>query len=423
MSAPSCAPGTSQPIPGLQTTFYLTGGTLALLASALGLTWLAEVFGFVGGLSFNLTDICNVDPPADPGLTAADIYCALNPFFNVCDQASALAKLTNLLVRFAWFQWCECVGASTPAAPTVPSAPSGTPTINPVTIIGNQTSTQCFDSGTSLPIGPVTAAVNYGTWQLPGIPVPYTQYFSGGIDQPASPLPNPTPLSAQFTLHVNNEGAHAGTYSLDIIDVTTTTFGTIAAGQINLAAVNSTTTTAIFALSPNTVALAWQMSPGNVGTQTNTFTLDVKFFCNGNAIGGNNTLGCCPPDPNLMAAIADIQQLVTFVQRYLVPFAFVSGTSHAGLTGTSNVGVAQLIGLLVTVTAYPANPRTSPGNPTYYFDLGWISLSETGGMILEHRVSQLEFYWFPKEAQLADHVNWFLNPGVTITIQELYAES
>jgi hypothetical protein len=134
-------------------------------------------------------------------------------------------------------------------------------------------------------------------------------------------------------------------------------------------------------------------------------------------------LTCCPPDPTTQALLRQILGTLVPLQRYQQPFAVVPGATHGGLTGTGAIAIPQCVGVAISVTAYPASNFVSDGNPPYVWDMGWISVSETGGMIIEKRLSQTSYTWLPEHMALADHFNYFLRPGVTISVQELYAET
>jgi hypothetical protein len=116
-------------------------------------------------------------------------------------------------------------------------------------------------------------------------------------------------------------------------------------------------------------------------------------------------------------------QLDTLMQRYQLPFAFVEGATHSGLTGTGSFRVDRLKGLRVSITSNPGTGEF-PGNPPYVKDQGWISVSDISTVFLqERRVSQSTFDWFPREMQMAELVGYEFFPGITASITELEAET
>lgn len=113
-------------------------------------------------------------------------------------------------------------------------------------------------------------------------------------------------------------------------------------------------------------------------------------------------------------------QLTTQVQRYRVPFSYVPGPAHAGLTGAGTFAIGRCVGVRVQVTAGVPS-RQLEGTPPYLWNCGWISLTRTSRFLVEDRISQETYEWFPDDAQLADSLGYWLYPGVTITVTELQA--
>jgi len=73
------------------------------------------------------------------------------------------------------------------------------------------------------------------------------------------------------------------------------------------------------------------------------------------------------------------RELVTLLQRQGVPFAYVKGATHTGLTGTGQFAVQGILGLSVSVTTMPFNVGSYADNPASYFDLGWLSFGTADG--------------------------------------------
>jgi len=117
-----------------------------------------------------------------------------------------------------------------------------------------------------------------------------------------------------------------------------------------------------------------------------------------------------------------ISNLLTIVQRQLVPFAYIHSTVHAGLSGAGSFTVADLVGVMVVVTAYPAGNRTIAGEPTYIYDLGWLSIETIDGFIDEHRLTSTAQVWLPRSMSTATKVGYSLRSGVTATLTELRPE-
>jgi|SRR6516225_1744431 len=114
--------------------------------------------------------------------------------------------------------------------------------------------------------------------------------------------------------------------------------------------------------------------------------------------------------------------LATLLQRYSLPFAYVRGATHPGITGSGSFAVSRLLGLEFQVIAQPAGLKTVGGFETYIFDLGWISIESADGFIDEVRLSRTTQLWFSRLMPMALRVGHFFNPGVTVSITELQAE-
>lgn len=113
--------------------------------------------------------------------------------------------------------------------------------------------------------------------------------------------------------------------------------------------------------------------------------------------------------------------LVTLLQRYGLPFAYIRGATHSGLTGTGSFAVSRLVGLEIDIASI-AGLKLLDGNPPYVWDVGWISVSDADGMIEERRPSREHLVWAPRLMATADHFNYFLEPGITLNVTELQAE-
>jgi hypothetical protein len=126
-------------------------------------------------------------------------------------------------------------------------------------------------------------------------------------------------------------------------------------------------------------------------------------------------------------AIAAQQQttaeLVTLLQRYGLPFAQVPGAFHNGLTGESGFSISRLIGFQVDIAARPTTGPVLPGNPDYLWDMGWMAISDSNGLIEEKRITRDLFTWLPRSCQTATAFTYFLFPGVSINVRELQAET
>jgi hypothetical protein len=124
----------------------------------------------------------------------------------------------------------------------------------------------------------------------------------------------------------------------------------------------------------------------------------------------------------LSSAQASMSQLVTLMQRYSEPFAYIPGAVHSGIHVSGSFAVSRLVGMRVTVVQRPGGERLFSGVPTYISDLGWMSVLTGDGMIDEIRLTRDTQSWFPKLMPLATQFGISLRDGVVVDIQELEAE-
>jgi len=114
-------------------------------------------------------------------------------------------------------------------------------------------------------------------------------------------------------------------------------------------------------------------------------------------------------------------ELTTLLQRYGLPFAYISGATHQ-ISASGSFQVSRLVGVKVVVTGAPGDLKTFTGVPEYISDLGWISLVTGDGLMDEVRLTRAEQFWFPKLMPLAMSLGIGLREGVTVSVQELEAE-
>ena len=127
-----------------------------------------------------------------------------------------------------------------------------------------------------------------------------------------------------------------------------------------------------------------------------------------------------------LQAIANSQgtllELQTLIQRYALPFAYLRGTRHAGLTGSGISPIGRSVGLLIEVIVQPPSNRRFIGAPPYISDLGWISCLTPDGMLDEIRLTRTATTWLSKLIPSATQVGFGLRDGVEVDITELHAE-
>jgi hypothetical protein len=79
------------------------------------------------------------------------------------------------------------------------------------------------------------------------------------------------------------------------------------------------------------------------------------------------------------ATVALIRQDVQLIQRQKVPFGYLAGTSHVGLSGQGDFAVQGILGLAVSATTVPGSTGLESGDPEAHFGLGWITTGTAAG--------------------------------------------
>lgn len=124
----------------------------------------------------------------------------------------------------------------------------------------------------------------------------------------------------------------------------------------------------------------------------------------------------------LVGSVAATKTLVELLQRYELPFAYIRGAAHSGISGTGQFAISRLVGVDVDITAKPADTRVIRGNPEYLIDMGWLSIEDDSGMLEEKRLTRDSMLWLPRLMPTALRFNYDLFGGVTIRVTELAAE-
>lgn len=124
----------------------------------------------------------------------------------------------------------------------------------------------------------------------------------------------------------------------------------------------------------------------------------------------------------LVGSVAATRTLVELLQRYGLPMAYIRGATHSDLTGDGSFAVSRLVGLDVDITTKPPNTRVVRGNPPYQWDMGWLSISDAGGMLDEKRLTRDSMLWLPHFMPTALTFSWDLFDGVVVRVTELEAE-
>lgn len=382
--------------------------------------WLALFAALLEGFSFDLISNCSNDPPPVQTFTLQDATGLIGGVFNP-NHTAALAKLQNVVLRYLWFQYCQCSTGNLTQSLGAPQLPP---------------------AGVIVPTG--TAGVPCFTGQVSGLPATFAQ------GTPISQLPNVTSLIVPASTSFITLTDTGGSYNPIAIPSTctgvamqehssATQFCTGASGggvtwrayDINGLQVaqlmDPTQRGAVFDNSqfktlPATArfwyAVSSYQNAANCGTQTDSYTFNVQGYCGGAAPGSANQY--CTTDPavlQLLSAIWDeVQAIYAAIPTPLRSYA--ESTIHFPLTGTGSFGVqATALAVKWELTAIPSPIGQRASNPIEYLDVGWIDAITTEGPVVSSRLQHSpQLYALP---QLTSTVGYALAPGVVARATEL----
>jgi hypothetical protein len=158
------------------------------------------------------------------------------------------------------------------------------------------------------------------------------------------------------------------------------------------------------------------------GTNSGTIAGSAAFNCSTFPTPPSGVQPCCTStDPITRATLQSILDMVTLIQRQTVPFAYISGATHSGLTGTGSISVQGILGVLLNVSV-PARAGTEVGTPDTVYDCGWINFGTADGYSDRQFITSDSQVVFPAAAGAWTLVGYTFLPGVTVTITELIRE-
>jgi hypothetical protein len=413
-----CGGGASEPRPNVNTLIYLGVQALVALATARVGGWAAVFAAFLPPISLDAGDFCAVDPPAVPTMTATDWLAILAPIHP--DKVSAVAKLQDLVLHYAWYEFCQCSTTTTPSFPAPLPAPSDLPT-SPVG---------------SLPAGPCGAFEGSGSAPAASCRVGLIgqQGFVGGSGCPATTL----------TLFPVPSGAVSWQINWDL-GGSFTGFQTVAP---RISFYNASNVSVGGTIPPGVIQGPSTFT-GGIPAGGTQFFLDtagpdgvnwsvqarVEFFC---ATSGSTATACCPPDPiatgmlqQILQAVLDVQSnvdllgdTVDLLQRQIAPFAFTDGTLHAGLTGEGEVTfTTTIVGVRIQVIdSLEGTVGVAAGHPETLYGLGWFRWGN--GVYWRDRefIDAETMLSTPYAASSCTKLAYSLPPGAEIDVRELWRE-
>jgi hypothetical protein len=168
-----------------------------------------------------------------------------------------------------------------------------------------------------------------------------------------------------------------------------------------------------------TVGYDYVFPNGNPVFYNGTFEASHTLFC-GPGGATNPVVPCCPPDPLLDARLSQILQYEKIIVQLLgAPLhSHVDGTRHANLIGSGSITLVDSVDAIrVEVTSSLTGWPNNPGDPNYYFSLGFITSIAAGSPLKGWRLVY-SAQTFPI-VSYADQIGYTLPPGVQVAIVEL----
>lgn len=363
-----------------------------------GLAWLYPYLPYMHGLEIgNVGTFCTADPPTWTVPSAADIFNFLAG--GPISQYQLVDKfIQDVTKAYLWYQLCECTSGVTPDPPTAPGAPANLPAVNPPAVVSLPISAPCK----SIDFVPLSMAQN--------------QTFNRG-DLVLDNLPF-TAVQVVLTTSAATGTLTNVRYTFTWQDQTVSPF--VGGNQWQFTVPSGTTLTKAIPLQSGFNRLHFTIST-LAGTGTVTGEAIAYGYCG--EVPGAPVTPCCPPDPILMARVNQILDLVTLVQRQAVPFGYVPGAVHAGLTGSGSLSVSGLIGCKVDMTTIPASYGVEFGTPDEHFDLGFVTFGSPDGYPTSKRLDHQPTLLLPARCGAYTDLAYTLAPGVVATITELAREA
>lgn len=376
-----CATGAAKP--GVDPVVTLAGSGLAgFLTRILGpkAAPFAAVLGYV---SQQTSSFCAAGPPVLPALTATDYANLILESLGIASpDSTVVAKLTDVVHYYLWYDLCQCVGVSTPP-PTVSVEPPNAPGLNDG--YGPPANSACIDLTKSVnnrdatyqdPIDPTPRQIQNLTplfFQSATLQSRTDTVLVGSPSIPTVLMPTPLPLSA--TTHGSNATSSTPGANFSIYFRTWNATGAVVRKYVN---------TSLWEDGPNiwipdvpfipqagetNFALLSEVAGGYVG---GGYELHVSLNC----VGASVASYCCPPDPTTNALLVQIKNLIEALQLGGGggPTSWKDGPRHTALGDHGHFVLSKgAVGVRAEVHTLPPTSPPHTGDPTYYYDLGFVT--------------------------------------------------
>jgi hypothetical protein len=392
-----CPGGLTQAKPGVAAFVNYGSSAAGLLSLVPRLAALAPAAYVLSGVSIATSVLCGSEPPAMPTFNQTEINDILNNNFIDSRYATALGKLKDMNSNLAWYQLCECQSGGAVTLPTPPVQP--TPPLVVPTNLSNA-SVLCAGNfpGSFRHWSAVGGGYINSNWNVQPLP-------AGAVQEHVKMATQANGLGTQSTTSGHVDRFNAGGGHILVENFTIPLVGTFERW---------------YPVDPVYPQLVVSATPDDgFGTGTDVNKQGEVYCTSGPATG---PLNCCPPDPQVIGRLDNIQALVTLLQRQLAPFAYIAGTVHSGLSGAGVLSVQGLLGAKIHITTDPTTLGVEGPSPSILFDRGFITWGTADGYPQSERLERSTQLSLPARASAFTSLAYDLHPGVVVTITELVRE-
>lgn len=135
------------------------------------------------------------------------------------------------------------------------------------------------------------------------------------------------------------------------------------------------------------------------------------------------TQDVCDLVQQLLQSVTLLRTMVDLIQRQEVPFGYILGTTHPGLTGSGTISVQGLLGLAVHLSTVPGFWGLSSDYPQRYIPApATTAVGTANGDQDTHFFHLTDELWFPVDMGAMTHVRYEFKPGCVGSITELIRE-
>jgi len=398
--------------------------------SWLGLVW--GVFSWVGIATHvavhEINAFCASEPPQPTAPSDADILAAAT------DPIKFEALLTYIEQAAAWWVWshnCVCSATGTPTCDTgwvdfTSVLDAGA--LNRAKGIGFTVPADALLCGVKVKLTAGTTTMrlwDYGPGGGPSV-VLYSQSvtFTGATQT--------IPLGTAQTLHSGknyhlmfqeytgahyvhwganpSSGLHAGTYANYVTyveDDPPVESGTSQSTYKHLIEPQICSVAGGCASSPT--------EPANPPVPDTDIPIQPVLVCSGDDL--------CNLVQQLQVSVTHNRTMIDLIQRQSVPFGYIVGTVHSGLSGSGTLTVQGTLGLLAQLATVPGVWGRSADNPQRYIPAPLnLTVATADGDQDTHWVHFAEELWFPPAAGAMTTIHYKFAPGCNGAITELVRE-